>query len=75
MTKLMIRVENKLNEVAVVLKEKLQDNSGTTTIEWIAIVILIIGLVILIQPLIESTTTKVAGLFDTIITDKINAIN
>lgn len=74
MTKLIMKVENKVNEVLEVIKEKVNNDKGFTTLEWILIIIVVAGALVLLKPLIQSTFTKVAGLFDTIITDKVNAV-
>lgn len=74
MNKLIIRGQLKASEVFEMVKEKVNNNKGVTMIEWVLLVILISGTLVLLKPTIAATFTKIAGLFDTIITEKINGI-
>jgi len=75
MNKLMIRGQLKISEVFEYVLEKVNNKKGATMIEWILLVIIVSGALVLLKPLIQATFTKIAGIFDTIITDKINGIN
>jgi uncharacterized Rmd1/YagE family protein len=74
MTKLIINGQNKVNELMEVIRDRVSNNNGFTTLEWILIIIVVAGALVALKAPIQATFVKVAGLFDTIISDKVNAV-
>lgn len=74
MLKTMLKLQSKMVEVKELVSKKINNNDGFTTMEWILIIIVVACLIVVMKPLLSATWTKAAGLFDTIISDKINAV-
>lgn len=74
MLKTMVKVERKANELMKKAMEKVNNQDGFTTVEWVLLVIVVACIVVLTKPLWSATFTKFAGLFDTTVVDKFNAV-
>lgn len=78
MLKTIIKLQNgvvKVKENAVdMLKERLTSNEGIATVEVILLVIIIAGVLVALGIAFDASFAKWTASFDTIITDKINAV-
>lgn len=73
MLETIVRGQNAVRSFSNRVVEKVSNEKGAITVEYVIVAIVVLGLVIITKPLWGSTMTKLAGLWDTIMTDKINA--
>lgn len=74
MNKLMIKAMVKAEEAKLTIKDRVCNKKGATTLEWVGIALLVIGMIVVAKPLVTTILTKVISATDTSITGKITEI-
>lgn len=74
MNKLALKALVKVEEVKLTIREKVCNKEGATTLEWIGIALLVIGMIVVAKPLVTAILTKVISATDTSISGKITEI-